>query len=71
MIVESIEGDLSHRFATNSVRILGIDRTLHLTTRTQLAFLVGGFATSPWLSEQLEKRLLGIGLKICKPDTPT
>jgi len=35
------------------------------------AFLVGGFATSPWLSEQLEKRLLGLGLKICRPDTQT
>jgi hypothetical protein len=38
---------------------------------TQTAFLVGGFATSPWLSEQLEKRLLNIRLKICKPDTQT
>ncbi|KAF9650931.1 hypothetical protein BDM02DRAFT_3163995 [Thelephora ganbajun] len=35
------------------------------------AFLVGGFATSPWLSEQLEGRLLDIGLKFCKPDTAT
>ena len=39
--------------------------------RKQLAFLVGGFATSPWLSKQLEKRLSGVGLKICKPDTYT
>jgi len=36
-----------------------------------LAFLVGGFATSPWLSQQLERRLSGMGLRICKPDTHT
>jgi len=35
------------------------------------AFLVGGFAGSPWLSEQLEKRLFDIGLRICRPDTYT
>jgi len=69
--MDAIEGDLSGHFATNSVRILGDDRTLHLTTPKQVAFFVGGFATSPWLFEQLEKRLLGIGLKICKPDTAT
>jgi len=32
-----------------------------------IAFLVGGFATSPWLSEQLESRLLGLGFQFCKP----
>lgn len=36
-----------------------------------LVFLVGGFGTSPWLSQQLEKRLSGLGLRFCKPDTHT
>jgi len=35
------------------------------------AFLVGGFATSPWFSEQLQRRVLDIGFQFCKPDTNT
>ena len=40
-------------------------------TSEQFAFLVGGFATNQWLSEQLEKRLSDFNLNICKPDTQT
>jgi len=35
------------------------------------AFLVGGFATSPWLSEQLQRRLSDLGFQFCKPDMHT
>jgi len=35
------------------------------------AFLAGGFATSPWLSDQLQKRLLDFGFQVCKPDMHT
>jgi len=35
------------------------------------AFLVGGFATSPWLSEQLQRRVSDLGFQFCKPDEHT
>jgi len=35
------------------------------------AFLVGGFASSPWLTDQLNLRLSDLGLKFFKPDTNT
>jgi len=35
------------------------------------AFLVGGFASSPWLTKQLNQRLSDIGLTFFKPDTNT
>ncbi|KAF9649037.1 hypothetical protein BDM02DRAFT_3095383 [Thelephora ganbajun] len=40
-------------------------------TTNSFAFLVGGFATNLWLTEQLQKRLLDIGLRFCKPDMDT
>jgi len=35
------------------------------------AFLVGGFASSRWLTDQLNQRLSNLGLKFFKPDTNT
>jgi len=35
------------------------------------AFLVGGFASSPWLTDQLNLRLSDLGLKFFKPHTNT
>ena len=35
------------------------------------AFLVGGFATNPWVSEQLQRRLSDLGFQFCKPDEHT
>ncbi|KAF9782380.1 hypothetical protein BJ322DRAFT_1010304 [Thelephora terrestris] len=35
------------------------------------AFLVGGFASSPWLTDQLNRRLSDLGLTFFKPDTNT
>ncbi|KAF9783743.1 hypothetical protein BJ322DRAFT_876964 [Thelephora terrestris] len=35
------------------------------------AFLVGGFASSPWLTDQLNRQLSDLGLKFFKPDTNT
>ena len=69
--MDFIRVNLSEHLATNSVRMDVSILTSFLMTWEQLVLLVGGFATSPWLSEQLEKRLSGLGLKICKPDTQT
>jgi len=35
------------------------------------AFLVGGFASSPWLTSELNRRLSDLGLTFFKPDTNT
>jgi len=35
------------------------------------AFLVGGFASSPWLTKQLNERLSDLGLNFFRPDTQT
>ncbi|KIP11255.1 hypothetical protein PHLGIDRAFT_114660 [Phlebiopsis gigantea 11061_1 CR5-6] len=32
-------------------------------------FLVGGFASSPWLCSNLQRELQGTGMKICRPDS--
>jgi len=40
-------------------------------TANSFAFLVGGFATNLWLCEQLERRLLSMGLNFSKPDMQT
>jgi len=47
------------------------DNFKHRLTTNSFAFLVGGFATSPWLSEQLQRRLLDIGFQFSKPDMDT
>ena len=44
---------------------------MFLIIREQFAFLIGGFASSPWFSEQLEKRLLDIGFQFSKPEMDT
>ena len=69
--VDSISGDFCGFLPANSVCILLYPRTLLLTDREQIAFLVGGFATSPWLSEQLQSRLLGLGFQVRRPDEHT
>ena len=70
-IVVAIGDNFSEQLPIGSVRMLRTDQKLLLTVRKQFAFLVGSFATSPWLSKQLEKRLLDLGLKVCKPGTHT
>ncbi|KAF9783747.1 hypothetical protein BJ322DRAFT_877041 [Thelephora terrestris] len=42
-----------------------------ILSMNSFAFLVGGFASSPWLSGQLNRRLSNLGLKFFKPDTNT
>jgi len=42
-----------------------------ILTMNAFAFLVGGFASSPWLSGQLNRQLSDLGLKFFKPDTNT
>jgi len=42
-----------------------------ILSMNSFAFLVGGFASSPWLSKQLDDRLSDLGLKFYKPDTQT
>ncbi|KAF9783740.1 hypothetical protein BJ322DRAFT_1109589 [Thelephora terrestris] len=42
-----------------------------ILSMNSLAFLVGGFASSPWLSDQLNRRLSDLGLNFFKPDTNT
>jgi hypothetical protein len=42
-----------------------------IVSMNSFAFLVGGFASSPWLSAQLNRRLSDLGLKFFKPDTNT
>ena len=37
----------------------------------QTAFLVGGFAASPWLFAKLQERLKLLGLTLYKPNTHT
>jgi len=67
-IADSIAGSPGERLALGSVRKACISETPLLTTRGQFAFLVGGFGSSPWLSEQLQKRLSHLGLQFCRPD---
>ena len=69
--VVAIGDNFCEQLPTGSVRILGTDLTLSLTIQKQLAFLIGSFAANPWVSIQLEKRLLDLGLKVCKPDLHT
>ena len=37
----------------------------------QTVFLTGGFAASPWLFDQLRKRLEPLGMRITRPDNHT
>ncbi|KAF9783757.1 hypothetical protein BJ322DRAFT_877685 [Thelephora terrestris] len=53
--------------AVDSIR----DNFKYRLTTNSFAFLVGGFATSPWLSEQLQQRLLSIGFQFSKPEMDT
>ena len=69
--VDSIRENFCGFLPANSVCILLYPRTLPLTDREQIAFLVGGFATSPWLSEQLQRRLLDLGFQVRRPDEHT
>ncbi|KAF9783759.1 hypothetical protein BJ322DRAFT_1109608 [Thelephora terrestris] len=47
------------------------DNFKHRLSVNSFAFLVGGFATSPWLSEQLQRQLLDIGFQFSKPEMDT
>ena len=63
--VDSIRDNFKRRLPTDLIR-------LPLSTNyEQTVFLVGGFATSPWLSEQLQKRLSDLRFQFCKPDEHT
>ncbi|KAF9782375.1 hypothetical protein BJ322DRAFT_1111242 [Thelephora terrestris] len=42
-----------------------------ILSMNSFAFLVGGFASSPWLTDQLNRRLSDLGLTFFKPDTNT
>ena len=69
--VDSIRENFTEIISMNLVRELGISLLSHLNMRAQTAFLVGGFASSPWLFGQLHERLSDLGLKFFKPDTQT
>ena len=69
--MDSIRDNFTQKLPTNSVRVLEYPWTPLLANDEQFAFLVGGFATNPWLSEQLEKRLVDLGFRFSKPDTHT
>jgi len=47
------------------------DNFTEILAMDSYAFLVGGFASSPWLADQLNRRLSDLGLKFFKPDTNT
>ncbi|KAF9650933.1 hypothetical protein BDM02DRAFT_3127282 [Thelephora ganbajun] len=42
-----------------------------ILSMNSFAFLISGFASSPWLTGQLNQRLSDLGLKFFKPDTNT
>lgn len=69
--VDSVRENFTEILSMNSVRELEIPWPARLKLRIQFAFLVGGFASSPWLSEQLGERLSDLGLRFFKPDTQT
>jgi len=69
--VDSIRENLTEVPSMNLVRGLRISWTAHPKAPASFAFLVGGFASSPWLSGQLNERLSNLGLKFFKPDTQT
>ena len=69
--VDSIREYFTEILSLNSVSRSGIFVFVYLRIHAQHAFLVGGFASSPWLSGQLNRRLSDLGLKFFKPDTNT
>ena len=69
--VDSIRINFIRRLAVNSVCAFRPSFEFLLIVLVQIVFLVGGFASSPWLSDQLERRLSDFGFKFCKPETHT
>jgi len=57
----------SIRSTVNSIR----ENFTEILSINSFAFLVGGFASSPWLTNQLNRRLSDLGLTFFKPDTNT
>ena len=69
--MEFIKENFTEILSLNTVREFGIPESAYLKLHAQYAFLVGGFASSPWLSGQLNERLSDLGLRFFKPDTQT
>ena len=67
-IRENFAGILSMNTVSSGSGLLWRTR---LKVPVQFAFLVGGFASSPWMTDQLNRRLSDLGLAFFKPDTNT
>ena len=69
---DSIRDDFKQLLPVNRAPLLRLPWTQPTASDEQVAaFLVGGFATSPWLSEQLQRQLSDLGFQFCKPDEHT
>ena len=70
---DAIKENFSGFLPPNSVRILltHTPSNAPLIDHEQFAFLVGGFATNPWLFEELQTRLLKLGFQVRRPDEHT
>ena len=70
--VDSIMDDFKDLLPVNPTPLLRLPWTKPPVNNEQAtAFLVGGFATSPWVSEQLQKRVSDLRFQFCKPDEHT
>jgi len=69
--VDSIRENFTELLSMNVIRGLRFSWNAHPKAPASFAFLVGGFASSPWLSGQLNERLSDLGLKFFKPDAQT
>ena len=69
---ESIRDDFKEPLPTNPATQLRLPWTKPPVNNEQAtAFLVGGFATSPWVAEQLQKRISDLRFQFCKPNEHT
>ena len=66
---DSIRDDFKELLPINPAPLIRLPWTQPPASDKQVAaFLVGGFGTSPWVSEQLRGRLSDLGFQFCKPD---
>lgn len=70
-IVEAIQKQRQTATGPISVRVYTSYTHVAQLTIAQTIFLVGGFAASPWLYNNLQQVVKPLGLTVCRPDTHT